>query len=466
MKLKEQLSEDTPTESGEPSAESGAALLRRVARLAWPAVLESFFIALAGMIDTLMVSGMGSAAVAAVGLTTQPKFLGLAAFFAMNIAVSAVVARRKGQHDDAGANETLAESALLATALGLVISLLCVILAPDIIRLCGSNEDTHDMAVTYFRIIMGGMLFNVLTMVINAAQRGCGNTKIAMTSNLVSSLVNILGNYLLIGGNCGFPALGITGAALATVFGTVVSLVLCVISLCRRDSFLSLPRIWRERMWRRFGAIKIILKLSESTFVEQVLMRIGFMATAVMAADMGTDAFAAHQVGMNALGLSFSFGDGMQSAAVSLIGQSLGERRPQYAKRCGLTCEKIGLAMAICMSLFYLLCSKWLFGLFFEEESIVRIGVGISRIIMVTVLFQICQVIFTGSLRGAGDVVYTMITAALSVTLVRSLVSYVCCYSIGWGIYGIWCGVVADQFCRLILSGMRFKGGKWMRIDI
>lgn len=131
-------------------------------------------------------------------------------------------------------------------------------------------------------------------------------------------------------------------------------------------------------------------------------MRIGFMSTAVMAADMGTAAMAAHQVGMNALSLSFSFGDGMQAAAVALIGQSLGSKEPQEAKRHGMTCEKVALVMAVFMSMFYLFCGKWLFGLFFAEAHIVEIGVRISRILIVIVLFQICQVVFTGALRGAG----------------------------------------------------------------
>ena len=175
---------------------------------------------------------------------------------------------------------------------------------------------------------------------------------------------------------------------------------------------------------------------------------------------------AAHQVGMNALSLSFSFGDGMQAAAVALIGQSLGSKEPQEAKRHGMTCEKVALVMAVFMSMFYLFCGKWLFGLFFAEAHIVEIGVRISRILIVIVLFQICQVVFTGALRGAGDVVYTMISSTISVTFVRTAVSYICCYIVGWGIYGIWMGIVADQFCRLMLSGIRFRSGKWMKIKI
>ena len=93
-------------EEKEEEASSGS-IVRETFQMAWPAVMESFFVALAGMIDSLMVSSIGAYAVAAVGLTTQPKFIGLAMFVAANVAVSAIVARRKGQEDREGANQTL-----------------------------------------------------------------------------------------------------------------------------------------------------------------------------------------------------------------------------------------------------------------------------------------------------------------------------------------------------------------------
>ena len=154
--------------------------LTKVLKIAWPAVFESFFISLAGMIDVYMVSGLGSEAVASVGLTTQPKFLGLSLFFAMNVAIAAIVARRTGEKDKRRANETLAEAILLTILFGAVITVACVSLAGWLMEKCGSAPDTHDGAVIYFQIIMGGMIFNIISMVINAAQRGAGNTKIAM----------------------------------------------------------------------------------------------------------------------------------------------------------------------------------------------------------------------------------------------------------------------------------------------
>ncbi|MFQ9031729.1 MAG: MATE family efflux transporter [Waltera sp.] len=146
-------------------------LTKEAIRLAWPAVCESFFIALAGMVDTFMVSTLGANAVAAVGLTTQPKFLGLALFIAANVAISALVARRFGEKRQQAANEILVMTICFCIVSAVIISALTVGFADQIIEFCGSSEDTHAMAARYYRIIMGGMIFNVLSMGINAARR-------------------------------------------------------------------------------------------------------------------------------------------------------------------------------------------------------------------------------------------------------------------------------------------------------
>ena len=264
-------------------------------QMAWPAVMESFFIALAGMVDSLMVSSMGAYAVAAVGLTMQPKFLGLCIFIATNVSVSALVARRKGEEDQKGANQVLLMALTFTLLVGTLISIICVAFADPIIRLCGANEDTQESSVLYFRIIMGGMMFNIISMAINASQRGAGNTKIAMRTNVTSNVVNMIGNYLLIQGNCGFPRLGIMGAALATVFGTVVACIMSILSLVPRDNFISIPYIIRERVRITLEPAKNMAKIASSVFVEQVFMRIGFLTVSIMVAKLGTAAYAAPQ---------------------------------------------------------------------------------------------------------------------------------------------------------------------------
>ena len=276
-------------------------------QMAWPSVLESFFVAFAGMVDSLMVSSIGAYAVAAVGLTTQPKFIALAMFIALNVSVSAIVARRRGQQDRYGANQTLLLALVYVLVAGVIVTALGLYFSDSIIRLCGSGEDTHESAVIYFRIIIGGMMFNIISLAINAAQRGAGNTRIAMRTNVTANVVNMIGNYLLIGGNFGFPALGIRGAAIATVFGTFVACLMSIQSILPGDSFVSVPYMIENKVKPALNTFRTMLRIGSNIFVEQVLMRIGFMSVAVMAAKLGTDAFAAHQVGMNIMSLTFSF---------------------------------------------------------------------------------------------------------------------------------------------------------------
>ena len=441
-------------------------ITKEAVRMAWPAVCESFFIALAGMVDSLMVSSMGASAVAAVGLTTQPKFMGLALFFAMNVSVSALVARRRGEKKQRSANQILLVAILFVIVATVVISSACVMWANEIINFCGSAPETHEPAVIYYRIIMGCMIFNVLSMVINAAQRGSGNTMIAMRTNIVSNVVNIIANYLLIQGHLGFPALGIAGAAIATVFGTVIACIMSFASLFRRDGFVSIYYIMEQQIRPALEPVISIIKLGFSVFIEQILMRVGFMSTAMMAAKMGTNALAAHQVGMNILGLTFSFGDGMQVAAVALIGRSLGEGSPDKAKAYGKTCRMIGLGISCVLAVVYFFGGEWLYHLFFAEQEIVDIGVMIIRIMIIIVLFQVSQVIYMGCLRGAGDTTYTAIASTISVTIIRTSASYFFGFLMGLGMAGIWMGILADQISRFLFASIRFKQGKWTKIHI
>ena len=434
--------------------------------MAWPSIIESFFVAFAGLIDSLMVSSLGSYAVAAVGLTTQPKFMGLALFFATNVAVSALVARRRGERKQEEANRILSTVLVFIIVAAILISVLSVALAGPIISLCGSNAETHDSAVAYFRIVMGGMIFNCIQMGINSAQRGAGNTRITMRTNVTSNTVNIVFNYLLINGHLGFPALGIQGAALATVLGTVVACIMSILSIRKPDGFISLPYIISHRIGPAFTCFTHLTRVGYSVFFEQILMRIGFMLTAVMAADQGTAAMAAHQVGMNIMGLSFSFGDGLQAAAVALIGRSLGAGDEKLAKEYGKLCRMFSIIISVCLVLIYFFGARPFMSLYFEEENIISIGVGIMRVIIFVVVFQISQVVYMGCLRGAGDTLYTAVASTVSVTVIRTLVSYLGGYVFGLGIIGIWLGVLGDQISRFLFASVRFKAGKWTKIKI
>ena len=439
-------------------------IIRDAVNVAWPSVLESFFVCLAGMVDTIMVGSLGSFAIAAVGLTTQPKFLGLAVFLSMNVAVSALVARRKGAGDRESANRIVRMALLITIGLTIIISSVFVAFASPIIKMVGSQADTHEYAVEYLQIIMGGLGFSTISLMLNAAQRGAGNTRIAMLTNVISNTVNVIFNYLLIGGNFGFPALGVRGAALATVIGTVCACTLSIASVLRKDGFINLRSVkgWiADRM-----SVRSLLNVGSSAFVEQICLRIGFLLFSMTVAHLGTTQMAAHQIGMNLMSMSFSFGDGLSVASVTLIGQSLGRKRPDMAKIYGNVCQKIGLLCACLVATIYFLFGKQIFTLFSQEAVILEYGGQIMRILSVILFFQIEQVVLFGCLRGAGDTKFTALVSLISVTFIRPGMSWLLCYPLGIGLIGAWLGTFCDQVLRFILTFLRFRKGEGTKIRL
>ena len=439
-------------------------IIRDVLHVAWPSVLESFFVGLAGMVDTIMVGALGSYAIAAVGLTTQPKFLGLALFLSMNVAVSAIVARRKGENDRESANRVVRMVLLITDLLTAVISAAFVAFASPIVAMVGSQPDTHEYAVDYLRIIMGGQIFSTVSLVLNAAQRGAGNTRIAMVTNLISNIVNVLFNYLLIGGNFGFPALGVRGAALATVIGTICACVLSICSVLHRNGFVYLGAV---KGWLADKlSVRSLLSVGSSAFVEQVCLRIGFLLFSMTVAHLGTTELAAHQIGMNMMHMSFTFGDGLSVASVTLIGQSLGRKRPDMAKIYGSVAQKIGLICAFVVAVFYFFFGKSLFLLFSNEQVILDYGATIMRVLSVMLFFQILQVVQFGCLRGAGDTRFTAMVSLISVTCIRPGISWLLCYPLGLGLVGAWLGTFCDQCVRFLMSFVRFRKGQWTKLKL
>ena len=383
----------------------------------------------------------------------------------LNVAVSAIVARRKGENDRENANKVLSLSLAITLVLVVVISVVCVVFARDFLWLSGAKDDTIEPSTAYFKIIMGGLIFNVLTMVINAAQRGAGNTKIAMRTNLVSNAVNVLFNYLLIGGNLGFPAMGVQGAALATVIGTVVSAVMSVLSVCKPDGFINIRESIKDFKFDK-QILKSIANLGSSTLAEQLFLRVGFMIFALIVANLGTTAFAAHQIGMNINSISFSIGDGLSVAAVTLVGQSLGQKRPDLARLYGAACQRIGLFCSAFLAVIYFNFGRQLFSLFSDETEILDYGVQICRLVVFIVFLQIAQVIYSGCLRGAGDTRFVAFAGLISVAIFRPLSAWVMCYPMGLGLIGVWGGFLVDQCIRLAMTAVRFAKGKWTRIKV
>lgn len=438
----------------------------RAINMAWPSIIESVLLAFVTLIDTMMVSGIGSGAVAAVGITSQPRMIVLALIFSLNIGVTAVVARRRGQQDREGANRCLKQCMSICAMISIALAVICSIFSEPLLKFAGAGEDYIDDAVIYFRILMLGIFFNAMSLTINAAQRGAGNTKISMRSNLTANIVNLILNYFLINGYWIFPKWGVAGAAVATSTGYVVAFCMSLYSVCHRKEghFLS---VFSHVSWRwDQKTLGSVFKVSSSAVVEQFFMRVGFFLYAKIVAGLGTTAFATHQVCMNIMSISFAFGDGFNVASSSLVGQSLGARRPDLAKlyasinqRMAVICSTV---LALCLIIFrFDTC-----GCFQMILEVVQNGAVLLIMIACVTHAQTSQVIISGSLRGAGDTKFVAFCSLISIAIVRPSLSWLMAYPIGWGLVGAWVAVLVDQYMRLGLFFMRFRSGEWTKIEL
>ena len=223
---------------------------RDVIDIALPSVMELVLISLINSVDMMMVGGCGADAIAAVGLVNQPRMLLLALFFALNIGVTALVARRKGEGRQADGNLVLRNALVIILGLSIVVMFIALQFSRQLMELAGAKEDTIEDANTYFRIMTMVLPVNALTLCINAALRGIGNTRTTMIVNLSSNVINIIFNYLLINGHFGFPRLEVAGAAIASAIGMICGLCLSVIAILPHKGSSQFLRLTRHDSWK------------------------------------------------------------------------------------------------------------------------------------------------------------------------------------------------------------------------
>ena len=432
--------------------------------MSWPCAFEAVLVSLVGSIDIMMVGGLGAEAIAAVGLTNQPKFVLLAMIFSLNVGVTAIVARRKGAEDFKGANSCLKQSIILSFIISLIMAISGYIFANEIMLFAGAGEDVINDSVAYYKILMVSIVFTSLSLTINAAQRGVGNTKISMRTNVVANIVNLIFNYFLINGIWIFPRLEVRGAAIATTLGSIVGFLMSVFSVYYNTRILDLRG---KGNWKFDKAtMKAFLSISGSSVVEQVFMRIGFFSFAIIVAALGTIAFATHQICMNVINLSFCFGDGLSAAAASLVGQNLGAKRPDKAKIYGKTGQRMAFIVSTVLFFVFILARKQIIMLFNSVEHIVSLGGMIMIIIAFTTHAQTSQTVYNGCLRGAGDTKFVALISFISIALIRPGLAWILCFPANLGLKGAWIALFADQTMRYILGKKRFDSGKWTKIKI
>ena len=434
-------------------------------KLAIPSVAEMVLVSLVSTVDTMMVSTLGTAAISSVGLTIQPRMIALCVFFGLNVGITAIISRRKGEGRQADAQKTLRSMLLIALGLSILLGGLCYVFSHPLMRLAGAKDDTVEMASVYFRILMLGLPANAVTMSICAATRGIGKTRITMVINGIANIVNVIFNYFLINGHCGFPALGIRGAAIASVIGMVVGMVIALVSVARRKSYFSLRYVGEDFKLKK-DVVGPVLSVSGNALLEQLCLRIGFLVFARLVAELGTSAYAAHQICIQCLNLTFYVADGLATAGTSLVGQNLGAKRPDLSMMYGKIAQRVALVAAVFIASLVALLRYPIVGLFSHDPEVVPLAITVMVIVAVFQPLQMSAVSITGCLRGAGDTKYVARMMMLCVTIIRPILCAAAIYVFHLGLAGAWFAMIGDMIVRFIMCYTRFSGNKWADIRL
>ncbi len=445
-----------------------------VLRIAAPSVAEMVLMSLIGSMDTMMIGILGKTAISAVGLPTQPRMIFLCVFFALNVGVTAIVARRKGEGRQEDARRTLRNSLMLVLLLSVLLTGLALVLAEPLIRLAGGNENSAEesealrMGINYFRILMCSLPVNAAAMCINAAQRGIGNTKLTMYVNIVSNLVNVFFNYLLIGGNWGFPRLGVEGAAIASVIGIVVGAVLAFLTVFAKPKgmegylYIGVRGPWRFEK----DIMRSIAKVGGNAMLEQVGLRFGFFVYTALIVGMGQISHAAHIICMQFLNITFTFGDGIGIAATSLVGQNLGKKRPDLSILYGKISQRyalmVSMVLLVLLTVFRApLCSLFLDDGTADADAVLALSESTLLIVALMQPFQTGSVVLSGCLRGAGDNIYVAVCMTFCVSVVRPLMTLLAVNVLHLTLPLTWLFCMTEIALRFAFFYPRFASGRW-----
>lgn len=407
--------------------------------LAVPVVLAEIGWTTMGLVDTLMVGPLGPAAIGAVGLGSI-VFLSIGVFgMGLLLGLDTLVSQAFGAGRVDRCHYWLRQGVYLAVAAAVPLTLLSLAVTATL-PLWGLNTEVLAIASPYLAVVT---LSVVPLLLYTAFRRYLQATNLVrpVTVALISAnLVNVAVNWVLIYGHFGFPALGATGAAWATVLSRVYMAALLLLAIVARDRDRSGERAALSR--RVDGAaIRRLLALGGPAGL-QILLEMGvFAAATALAGRLAPAALAAHQIALNLWSFVFMVPLGLNAAGAVRVGQAVGRRDPEGARRAGWAALGLGACFTAVSAGLFLVAARPLIAAFSRDPTVLAIGPSLLAIAGVCLIFDGTQGISTGILRGLGETRIPMLTNLAGHWVVGLPMGYAACFWLGWGVQGLWLGL-------------------------
>lgn len=427
--------------------------------LIWPLLLEQFLSVSMGMADTLMVSGVGEAAVSSVSLVDSLNILILQILAALASGGAVVASQYLGRKDTDSARRSAAQlySVVgIATGAAMVV---CILLSRVILRSVFGSIDDDVMAFSQIYFIISAISYPFMGLYSAGAAlfRAQGNSKISMRASLVMNVINIGGNALLI---YGFR-LGVLGAALATLAGRVFAALWVFVQQQQIENPLRVCCV--SDLVPQRDLIGRILSIGIPSGLENGMFQIGKLCVSSLTSTLGTAAIAANAVAGSVSTMANIPGNTMSLAMIPVIGRCLGAGEKKQAKHYAfllLGLAILGLLGTNAVLFFSIPAITAWFSL--SAQAAAMCVTVVRWFSLFSIFFWAASFTLPNALRSGGDAKFTMTVSILSMWLFRVILSYFFVLKLGMGLTGVWFGMFIDWICRSICFGIRFASGKWM----
>jgi putative MATE family efflux protein len=431
---------------------------RAILLLAVPMVLEVSLESVFAVADIFWVSRLGPDAVASVGLTESLLTLVYALAMGLGIGATAVVARRIGEKDPEGAARAAVQALLLALVVSVVLGTAGALLAPRLLAVMGASPAVIATGRGYATIMLGGEAAIIVLFVVNAVFRGAGDAAIAMRVLWLANIINIVLGPLLIFGPGPFPALGVTGAAVATTIGRSIGALYAVVRLFRPGGRIPAGR---RHLKLDFGVTRQILRLSGSASLQNLIGMASWIGLVRILADYGSAALAGYTIAVRLIIFALMPSWGLSNAAATMVGQALGARKPDRAESSVWRAGRYNAVFLTTVGVIFFAAAPLILRAFTSDPAVTGYAVRCLRIVALGFPLYAYGMVLTQSFNGAGD---TWTPTWLNL----------CCFwafeiPLAWGLAepaglgptGVFWAIMASFSLLALASAAVFRRGRW-----
>ncbi len=400
---------------------------------------------------------------------------GIAAFLCMAFlgGVGGYISVFIAQYNGAGRNDRIGvalwQGIYFTLLSGLILVLLSIFAARPLFGLAGHSEEVRILEEIYFNILCQGAILHVASHTLSGFFTGRGMTRPVMVSNFVGMAVNIPLDYALINGVWGFPELGITGAAIATVASwAVIVLILALVIFTRENQ----RRFTVFSSWAFDKEIFVrLLRFGIPGAMQFSIDIFAFTFFILMVGRIGTVELAATNIVLSINSLAFMPALGFSYGVSSLVGHALGRGNPDQARRSTWSAVHLLSGFTFILGLLFILAPQTIISLFIpnngpqaEYAHVMPLAVNLLRIVVAYILLDALYMTFSAVLKGAGDTRFIMWCTSLASTFAMLLPLYIGIEFLKWDVYFAWYCVLFYIAILFILSAFRYRQGKWQKM--